>query len=680
MAYTFLDAVAATGQRISAFFQTLTIFLLDHTLRPAFSLFSSNFNIPLLEGAPPQQTAAGEEQQEHPRPELGQFQQQQQQPSHQLDIQDQDSVTATPATTSQSQFKNQSEDASATNLNALPQASFLSLTPEQANSSQLPDTEPDMARMSSATATLAPEQQPLKKIPVPNILPALPLAAPAKENAAPVKAGSTVAASADSENNLTGDLERLSIATDAAAVAATGVVGSGDRVLATQQPLYNTTQDNNTTPAAAADGANDAEPRQHLKTNVFHGHGPSTSVGWNIVDSLPRAPVVRSPAVPINHELSQTSQLKEGFTDSAAQLEAELETPEEAAERAMHAGFMREALDMARLALKTNETPVGCVLVYKDRVIARGMNATNVSRNGTRHAELMAICALLSYSGDADLEPKNAQPQCNHDEPSVWGDVDPRDGHLFPYGQKLHPAPRVDRSVISECTLYVTVEPCVMCASLLRQLRIKKVYFGAVNDKFGGTGGVFRIHKNSPFSMASAPPSPAPQNGKGIARPALERRPVSALNIGTGGVEGQEPEPAGDENDESKQNETVGEQPGQDTTSLFEPELHGDGGNVEPGYEVEGGWGRDEAVTLLRQFYVQENGRAPVPRKKEGRAARLAAMMERDGHAGGPMADAPAVAKPEENGTSVDGDAAAQEGEEDTEKTEDENSGNSSDA
>lgn len=308
------------------------------------------------------------------------------------------------------------------------------------------------------------------------------------------------------------------------------------------------------------------------------------------------------------------------------------------------------------------------------------MNATNVSRNGTRHAELMAICALLSYSGDADLEPKNAQPQCNHDEPSVWGDVDPRDGHLFPYGQKLHPAPRVDRSVISECTLYVTVEPCVMCASLLRQLRIKKVYFGAVNDKFGGTGGVFRIHKNSPFSMASAPPSPAPQNGKGIARPALERRPVSALNIGTGGVEGQEPEPAGDENDESKQNETVGEQPGQDTTSLFEPELHGDGGNVEPGYEVEGGWGRDEAVTLLRQFYVQENGRAPVPRKKEGRAARLAAMMERDGHAGGPMADAPAVAKPEENGTSVDGDAAAQEGEEDTEKTEDENSGNSSDA
>ncbi|KAK1776391.1 hypothetical protein QBC45DRAFT_217850 [Copromyces sp. CBS 386.78] len=678
MAYTFLDAVAATGQRISAFFQTLTIFLLDHTLRPAFSLFSGNFNIPLLEGAPPQQTAAGEEQQDHPSTELDQSHQQPPQ-QHQLDVQYQNSVTTTtPAITSQSKSTDQSEDGFITNSNALPQASFLSLTPDQANSSKLPDTEPDMVRTSSATATLAPEQQPLKKIPVPNVVPALPLVAPAKENEAPVKAGSPVAAPASSENNLTGDFDRLSIATDVAAVAATGAVDSSNRV--TLQPSE-IPQDNNTTPAAAADGANDAEPRQLLRANVLHGHGPSTSVGWNIVDSLPRAPVVRSPAVPINHELSQTSQLKEGFTDNVAQLEADLETPEEAAERAMHAGFMREALDMARLALKTNETPVGCVLVYKDRVIARGMNATNVSRNGTRHAELMAICALLSYSGDDDLEPKNAQHQCNHDEPSVWGDIDPRDGHLFPYGQKLHPAPRVDRSVISECTLYVTVEPCVMCASLLRQLRIKKVYFGAVNDKFGGTGGVFRIHKNSPFSMASAPPSPAPQNGKGIVRPALERRPVSALNIGTGGVEGQAPEAASDENDETKQNETVGEQPGQDTTSLFEPELHGDGGNVEPGYEVEGGWGRDEAVTLLRQFYVQENGRAPVPRKKEGRAARLAAMMERDGHAGGPMADAPAVAKPGENGDAVDGDAAAQDGEEKTgEKAEEEDSGNSSEA
>ncbi|AEO64947.1 f1c30c48-de3e-41b2-bd67-83cf0e89a9ba [Thermothielavioides terrestris] len=325
------------------------------------------------------------------------------------------------------------------------------------------------------------------------------------------------------------------------------------------------------------------------------------------------------------------------------QIQAKHETPEQAAERAKHSRFMREALDMARLALRTNETPVGCVLVYKERVIAKGMNATNVTRNGTRHAELMAISALLSYSSSADLEPATNGSREGLDttrapltdktnemqpaETSTWGDVDPRDGHLYPYGQKLHPSPRVDISIIRECTLYVTVEPCVMCASLLRQLGIKKVYFGAVNDKFGGTGGVFRIHKNSPRSMASAPPTPTPQKGKGLARPVLERLPAS-----TDGV-----------SDQRNAMEDNKDENGIIISHMESANLPGDGGNIERGFEAEGGWGRDEAVTLLRQFYVQENNRAPVPRKKEGRAARLAAMMERDGHAGGPMIVANAV-------------------------------------
>ncbi|KAK0612369.1 hypothetical protein B0T17DRAFT_404807 [Bombardia bombarda] len=277
------------------------------------------------------------------------------------------------------------------------------------------------------------------------------------------------------------------------------------------------------------------------------------------------------------------------------------------------------------------------------------MNATNVTRNGTRHAEYMAISALISHSPASDLEPKKnessakrasmplgdktnkAQPKPEQ-ELSLWGDVDPRDGHLYPYGQKLHPAPVVDRSVINESVLYVTVEPCVMCASLLRQLGIKKVYFGAVNDKFGGTGGVFRIHINSPPLVTSAPPSPQPRSGKGFARPILDRRPASTIGTIT---EGQTT--LGDDKSDDKDDDPV-----------IETVLPGDGGNIEPGYDAEGGWGRDEAVTLLRQFYVQENGRAPVPRKKEGRAARLAAMMQRDGHAGGPMIDPAAVAKPED--------------------------------
>ncbi|KAI1323406.1 hypothetical protein F5Y16DRAFT_383739 [Xylariaceae sp. FL0255] len=269
----------------------------------------------------------------------------------------------------------------------------------------------------------------------------------------------------------------------------------------------------------------------------------------------------------------------------------EPKTPEEKAEREHHLKYMREALDMGLLALNTNETPVGCVLVYHGKTIAKGMNATNITRNGTRHAEFMALSALLSRREPTDV--KMSSNTLALDDAS-WGDVDPKDGHIYPYGQKLHPAPVVDRSIISECILYVTVEPCVMCASLLRQLGIKKVYFGAVNDKFGGTGGVFRVHMNS--KPVSKPEGRPYQRGYG---------PQDIESIAKGKA-----------------------------LALPREDDDGDGGNVESGYPVEGGYLRDDAVSLLRRFYVQENGRAPQPRKKEGRAARLYASMENQGKNG----------------------------------------------
>ncbi|KAK1998142.1 cytidine deaminase-like protein [Colletotrichum falcatum] len=297
-------------------------------------------------------------------------------------------------------------------------------------------------------------------------------------------------------------------------------------------------------------------------------------------------------------------------------------------ERSMHQAFMGQALDMARLALRTNETPVGCVLVYNGSVIARGMNATNVTRNGTRHAEFMAISALLSHrpsnneeAVDTELR-QQASERSKADVTDDESDLFPRDddyvkeGHLYPYGQKLHRAARVERSIVRECTLYVTVEPCVMCAGLLRQLGIKKVYFGAVNDKFGGTGGVFSIHKNSTDTRQDP-------------NPVTVLRPLQTLNNAC-----NLPRPASSSS-------------GKGSLSNSRPTSQGgDGGNVEPGFDAEGGWGRDEAVGLLRRFYVQENGRAPVPRKKEGRAARLAAMEQ----AG---SDAAALVNPQ----SSDGDA-----------------------
>lgn len=274
---------------------------------------------------------------------------------------------------------------------------------------------------------------------------------------------------------------------------------------------------------------------------------------------------------------------------------------------------------------------MGCVLVHDGRVIARGMNATNITRNGTRHAELMALTALLSYTPKADVEenvpdklqevalekkskrkPKNKRPASQEtDTPALtrtyteqdWGDVDPKDGHIYPYGQKLHPAPRVDRSLISECTLYVTVEPCVMCASMLRQFGIKKVYFGAVNDKFGGTGGVFCIHMNSdPAHAASVPTTPVHRPvANQLPRPTLPHKAASCASSVNGSQDGSAV--------------NGGEVKSANSITFVEPPVPvsnmsmGHGGNVERGFDAEGGWGRDEAVNLLRQFYVQENGR-----------------------------------------------------------------------
>jgi len=181
-------------------------------------------------------------------------------------------------------------------------------------------------------------------------------------------------------------------------------------------------------------------------------------------------------------------------------------------EKSRHLGFMREALAMAEFALKNNETPVGCIFVYNNNIIGRGINATNRTYNGTRHAEFIALDSVLSSTNPV-----------------------------------YHP------SILKECDLYVTVEPCIMCASLLRQMGIGKVYFGASNEKFGGTGGVLSIHE---------------RNGK----------------------------------------EKNGE---------------GDEGSEESDYEVSGGWLREEAIVLLRRFYVQENERAPEPKGKKGRVLRL---------------------------------------------------------
>ncbi|MDO5100033.1 MAG: tRNA adenosine(34) deaminase TadA [Eubacteriales bacterium] len=113
-----------------------------------------------------------------------------------------------------------------------------------------------------------------------------------------------------------------------------------------------------------------------------------------------------------------------------------------------HERYMRQAITQAKKAAALAETPVGCVIVYQDRVIARGYNRRNTDHNPLAHAELAAIRQAARKLGDWRLE---------------------------------------------GCTMYITLEPCPMCAGALVQARISEVVIGARNPKAGCAGSVIDL-------------------------------------------------------------------------------------------------------------------------------------------------------------------------------------------
>ncbi|KAK6272924.1 hypothetical protein POUND7_010007 [Theobroma cacao] len=123
--------------------------------------------------------------------------------------------------------------------------------------------------------------------------------------------------------------------------------------------------------------------------------------------------------------------------------------------------YMELAIQQAKLALESLEVPVGCVFIKDGKVIASGRNRTNETRNATRHAEMEAIDILLEK----------------------WQ----RDGL-----SKSDVA-----ETFSKCILYVTCEPCIMCAAALSILGIKEVYYGCANEKFGGCGSILSLHSSA---------------------------------------------------------------------------------------------------------------------------------------------------------------------------------------
>ena len=117
--------------------------------------------------------------------------------------------------------------------------------------------------------------------------------------------------------------------------------------------------------------------------------------------------------------------------------------------------WMQEALKIAREGLRRGEVPVGCVLVWDESVLVSAHNEASQTKDPTRHAELVAIDLL--------------RDKCQTSESEY-------------------------RELLSKCTLYVTLEPCIMCSAALRMMGVCKVVYGFANTRFGGCGSVLDIH------------------------------------------------------------------------------------------------------------------------------------------------------------------------------------------
>lgn len=110
--------------------------------------------------------------------------------------------------------------------------------------------------------------------------------------------------------------------------------------------------------------------------------------------------------------------------------------------------YMKEAIRQAKKAYAIGEVPIGCVIVYEDKIIARGYNRRTVDKNTLAHAELLAIRKASRKLDDWRLE---------------------------------------------DCTLYVTLEPCQMCSGAIIQARIPKVVVGCMNPKAGCAGSILNL-------------------------------------------------------------------------------------------------------------------------------------------------------------------------------------------
>lgn len=120
-----------------------------------------------------------------------------------------------------------------------------------------------------------------------------------------------------------------------------------------------------------------------------------------------------------------------------------------------HEKYMEEALIEAQKAFDMDEVPIGAVIVHNNEIIGRGHNRRNTDKNPLYHAEIIAINQASKFLGDWRIE---------------------------------------------DCTMYVTIEPCPMCAGAILQGRIPTVVYGAKNPKAGCCGSVINLVQQQGFN------------------------------------------------------------------------------------------------------------------------------------------------------------------------------------
>ncbi len=243
--------------------------------------------------------------------------------------------------------------------------------------------------------------------------------------------------------------------------------------------------------------------------------------------------------------------------------------------------YMKEALNVAERALKVGEVPVGCVVVLRNHplahdgesvIISHGANQVNATRDATRHAEVVAIDRLLTGSVSTDqlrLSPtadtkgsslgtkvpesvKQARKELWEDR---WVNV-PNDPNHWKnsFGWRKNERDELrSLEIFRHCCLYVTCEPCIMCAAALATVGIRRVVYGCRNDRFGGCGSLLNLHQREGI-------------GKG-----------EDHDYGDG---------------------------------------DGDLDSKSQGYEIRTGVLESQAISLLRSFYDRENFHAPDDKRK----------------------------------------------------------------